>query len=129
MSLGQYVGSPVETYIKFSFCKTFNSSRPLGVINREPQWVCFAENIVRWIKGQRISWLGHLERMEEDRMPKNIFTQELEGTRRRGKPRKRWKEDVERDLQVLGVRRWRELVADGKKWKDVVRQAKAHSGL
>ena len=43
-----------------------------------------------------------------------IFTQELEGTRRRGRPRKRWKEEVERDLQVLGVRRWRELVADRK---------------
>ena len=62
-------------------------------------------------------------------MPKKIFTQELEGTRRRGRPRKRWKEEVERDLQVLGLRRWRELVADRKKWKDIVRQAKAHSGL
>jgi len=31
--------------------------------------------------GLRISWLGHLERME-DRMPKKIFIQELEGTRR-----------------------------------------------
>jgi len=67
--------------------------------------------------------------MEEDGMPKKISTQELEGTRRRGRPRKRWKEEVERDLQVLGVRRWRELVADRKKLKDIVRQAKAHSGL
>jgi len=33
--------------------------------------------------------------MEEDRMPKKIFTQELEGTSRRGRPRKRWKEEVE----------------------------------
>jgi len=73
------------------------------------------ENIVKWIKWQRISWLGHLERMEEDRMPKKIFNQELVGTRRRGRPRKRWKEEVERDLQVLGVRRWREVVADRKK--------------
>jgi len=32
------------------------------------------ENIVKWIKGQRIGWLGHVERMEEARMPKNIFT-------------------------------------------------------
>jgi len=87
------------------------------------------ENIVKWIKGQRISWLGHLERMEEDRMPKKIFTQELEGTRRSGRPRRRWKEEVERDLEVLGVRRWRELVTDRKNWKDIFRQAKAHSGL
>jgi len=47
-------------------------------------------------------------------MPKKIFIQELEGTRRRRRPRKRWKEDVERDLQVLGERRWKELVADRK---------------
>jgi hypothetical protein len=87
------------------------------------------ENTVKWIKGQRISWLGHLERMEEDRIPKKIFTQEVEGTRRRGRPRKRWKEEVERDRRVLRVRRWRELVADRTKWKDNVRQAKAHSGL
>jgi len=30
-----------------------------------------------------------LESMEEDRMPKKIFTQELEGTRRRGRHRER----------------------------------------
>jgi hypothetical protein len=43
--------------------------------------------------------------------------------------RKRWKEEVERDLEVLGVRRWRELATDWEKWQDIVRQAKAHSGL
>jgi len=47
------------------------------------------ENIVKWVKGQRISWLGHLERMEEDRMPKRIVTQELEGKRRRGRPQEK----------------------------------------
>jgi len=97
--------------------------------NRELEEMSKGENIVKWIRGQMISWLGHLERMEEDRMLKQIFTQELEGTRRRGRIRKRRKEEVERYLQVLGVRRWRELVADREKWKDIVRQAKAHSGL
>jgi hypothetical protein len=62
-------------------------------------------------KGEK-NKLGYLERMEEDRMLKKIFTQELEGTRRRGRPRKGWREEVERDLQVPGVRRWRELVID-----------------
>jgi len=74
------------------------------------------ENVAKWIKGQRISWRGHLERMEKDRMPKKILTQELEGTRRRGRPRKGWREEVGRDLQVLVVRRWRELVIDREKW-------------
>jgi hypothetical protein len=76
------------------------------------------ENTVKWIKGQMISWLGHLERMVENRMPQKFFTQELEGTRRRG-----------RDLHVLGVRRWTELVTDGEKWRYIIRQAKAHRGL
>jgi hypothetical protein len=67
--------------------------------------------------------------MEEDRMPKKVFTQELKGTRRRGRPRKGWEEEEERDLQMLGVRRWRELVTDKTKWRDIVRQTKAHSGL
>jgi hypothetical protein len=58
--------------------------------------------------------------MEEDRMPKKIFTQELEGTRRRRRPRKGWREAVERDLQV---------VVDTEKWRGIARQAKAHSGL
>jgi hypothetical protein len=72
---------------------------------------------------------GDLERMEKNRMHKKIFTQELEGTKRRGRPRKGWREEVERDLQVLGVRRWRELVIDRTKWRDIVRKAKPHSGL
>jgi hypothetical protein len=50
--------------------------------NQELEEMSRGENIVKWIKGQWISWLGHLERMEEVRMPKKIFTQELEGKRR-----------------------------------------------
>jgi len=39
-----------------------------------------------------------------------VFTPEREGTRQRGRPRKGWREEAGRDLQVLGVGRWRELV-------------------
>jgi hypothetical protein len=105
---------------------------------RELEEMNKGENIVKWTKEQRIGWFGHLERMEEDRVPKKIFTQELEGTRRRGRPGKSWEEEGERDetkgktrekmgrgrrkrSSVLGVRRWRELVTDGK-CEDIVRQ-------
>jgi len=94
-----------EIFIRIYGPKYGNGEWKSGT-NQELEQICKGENIVKLIKGQRISWLGHLERMEEDRMPKKIFNQEPEGARRRGRPRKRWKEEVERDLQVLGVRRW-----------------------
>jgi len=36
---------------------------------RELEEMSKGENIVKWIKGQRINWLGHRETAEEDRMP------------------------------------------------------------
>jgi hypothetical protein len=67
--------------------------------------------------------------MEEDRMPKKIFTQELVEKKRRRSSRKGWREEVERDLQVLVVRRWRELVTYRTKRRDIVRQTEAYNGL
>jgi hypothetical protein len=66
--------------------------------------------------------------MEEYRMPKKIFTQELEGTRRRGRPRKGWKEEVER-YSSAGSEKMEKGGDRQKKWKDIVQQATAHSGL
>jgi hypothetical protein len=47
--------------------------------NREPEEMNKGENIVNWIKGQRISLLGHLERMEEDRCPKKSSLKNWKG--------------------------------------------------
>jgi hypothetical protein len=33
--------------------------------NRELEELSKGENIIKWIKGQRIIWLGHMERMVE----------------------------------------------------------------
>jgi hypothetical protein len=43
-------------------------------MNRELEEMNKGENIVKLIKRQRISWLVNLERKEEDRVPKKIFT-------------------------------------------------------
>ena len=40
------------------------TNRELGVMSK-------GENIVKWLTRQRIRWLGHLERMEEDLCPRN----------------------------------------------------------
>ena len=45
------------------------------------------------------------------------------------KTQKKMERASRRGSAVLGVRRWREIVTDRNKWKDIVQQAKAHSGL
>jgi hypothetical protein len=42
--------------------------------NRELEELSKGENIVKWMKEQRISCLGHLKRTEGDRMPKNLHS-------------------------------------------------------
>ena len=60
---------------------------------------------------------------------KDLHSRTGKGRDEKEDPGKDGREEVERDLQVLGVRRWREQVMDREKWKGIVRQARAHSGL
>jgi hypothetical protein len=69
-------------------------------------------DIVKLIKSSRIKWYGHIERMKPQRMPKQIATATIEGTRKRGRPRKRWKDEVEEDLNIMGIKNGREAARD-----------------
>jgi hypothetical protein len=53
----------------------------------------------------------------------------MEGIRRRGRPRKRWLQDLEDDMSVVHVGRWWEKVQSKEEWRRIVGEAKAHPGL
>jgi hypothetical protein len=44
------------------------------------------EDVVRFIKSQRLRWLGHVERMEDNAMPKIMMKGKLYSERRKGRP-------------------------------------------
>ena len=55
-------------------------------------------DIVRFIKAQRIKWLGHIQRMDRAKPTMKLLVWRPMGTRPVGKPRQRWQEDVMEDI-------------------------------
>lgn len=49
-------------------------------------------DIVRWTRGRRREWKSHVERMDEDRLAKIVYTEKPNTRRPTGRPPKRWAE-------------------------------------
>jgi len=76
-------------------------------MNHELKELIGNADIVRFIKSRRIAWLGHVMRMDKKRITKRILEWKPTGRRIKGRPRKRWVDDIEEDIQVSGIRGWR----------------------
>jgi hypothetical protein len=49
--------------------------------------------------------------------------------RSRGRPKTRWKDDVEADPRAVKITNWRTNIEDKLTWKKIVEEAKTHPGL
>lgn len=98
--------------------------------NAELEALYEGPSIVADIKSSRLRWLGHVQRMDDGRVPKKVLHSRPEGTRSAGRPRIRWLEDVEADLRRLRIRNWKRLSLSRNGWRTlVVNEAKALDGL
>jgi hypothetical protein len=76
------------------------------------------KNILEVIEVKRLRWFGHIKRMPENRLLLKILEWEQQETRRRGRPKERWIDEVRRSMTNHGLTeddtrdryRWRNLV-------------------
>jgi hypothetical protein len=59
------------------------------LINREIYASVKKPTIIETVRLNRLRWFGHIQRMEENRIPKRVLYMNLETTRLRGRPRNR----------------------------------------
>ena len=82
--------------------------------------------IIETIRLNRLHWFGHVQRMEENRIPKRVLYINLETTRLRGRPRNRWQHEVREDGRIVGGEGWQEKVYNRQEWKKLLRMARNH---
>ena len=76
------------------------------------------------IRLNRLRWFGHVQRMEENRIPKRVLHVNL-GTRKlRCRPRSRWKDEVREVGIIVGGEGWKEKVHNREEWKKLPRTSR-----
>ncbi|XP_065562491.1 uncharacterized protein LOC136028572 [Artemia franciscana] len=58
------------------------------------------DTILNKIKQQQLRWLGHVKRIDHDRLPKISLEGTIDGSRPRRRPSKRWIENFDRNRIV-----------------------------
>jgi hypothetical protein len=80
--------------------------------NEELNDLYSSRSIVRVIKSRRMRWAGHVARMGTKSGVYRVLVGKLEGKRPLGRPRRRWKDNIKLDLEVV-VCGWYGVVRGG----------------
>jgi hypothetical protein len=62
-------------------------------------------------------------------MPKTMLQSKICMTRKRGRPRLRWLEDVHDDLRKMKAKGWEGKMKNREEWRQIVQEAKTHPEL
>jgi len=86
-------------------------------------------NIINYVKTQRLSWFGHINRMPETSIVRKIYKWKQSTSKPVGRPKSRREDDVRNDLRKMKLIKLTEQVQDRLKWKDIVEKAKTLSEM
>jgi hypothetical protein len=94
--------------------------------NKEIYAIVKKPTVQKTITLHRLRWFGHVQRMEENRIPKTVLYMNLETTRPRGRPRNRWQDEAREDGRIVGGEEWQEKVYNREEWMKLLKTATNH---
>ena len=88
---------------------------------------CGVAPLKMYISRNRLRWLGHLFRLPDDRLAKQVLFGTLDDSNGRGKgaPRLSWIDCIYKDIEAAGISslgtKFRKKVLDKSKWRELIR--------
>ena len=83
----------------------------------------------RWVDAlltqSQLRWSGHLVRMQDNRLPKQLFySEQTEGHRSRGRPKLRYKDTLKKSLQKCDIdeEQWETMATNRYAWRQAIRK-------
>ena len=67
--------------------------------------LCLKETIDQLALGNSVRWHGHVLRREDGRVLERALNFEVEGQRKKGRPKRTWKKQAEEESMKVGLRR------------------------
>ncbi|KAI5715018.1 hypothetical protein M8J77_009060 [Diaphorina citri] len=95
--------------------------------NKEIRELFNEPDIVANIRCRRMRWTGHVLRRDDESLIKSVWEGELTGTRRRGRPKLRWKDQIKRDMAKINTTE--EDAQDRTVWRGKIGEAKSLLGF
>ena len=77
------------------------------------------DDIILILQQNRLRWYGHVLRKEDTDWVKKCMEYEVEGCRPRGRPKRTWREVVQKDCQACNLNR--EDAMDRGRWKKLIK--------
>ena len=63
----------------------------------------------------RLRWFGHVQRRDADNVTRRVMNLAIPGTRRRGRPKKTWNQQLNDDMTAVGVTQ--DVALDRTEWR------------
>ena len=76
------------------------------------------------IKVAGLQWAGHLARIHDICVPCRLMYMQPEGLNKVGRPRSRWRDEVEKNARMLEVRSWWAKYMNREEWKKCLKEVK-----
>jgi hypothetical protein len=85
-------------------------------------------DVVSFIRINRLRWIGNVNRMDNERMVCQVFDNEPQGSRPRGRPKCRWWDCVYGEIRKCKIRNWEQRSKIEKTGRGPLRKRKPTKG-